>query len=243
MLVKVEDMSIQSHEYCYLCGIQLCSHSVHAGEIPPPNHKTRDHVPPTGLFPTPRPDNLITVPCCFSCNNQHSEFDERLRIIASTPFDRNTAGEAILNEKVLHGTLKKGRQMQFVKNLLTSMQPVAGDHHLVYLPIDARDFKLGMIRITKGLLHALHPRFDYRNSKFDAIDIQPNPSREQLQLMAMLKQSQYFERGQKTFQCWRHVDEVNTGGAWMLVFYECFGFFVFHTNEPESTCNVPHPKT
>ena len=31
------------------------------------NGDTRDHVFPRALFPTPRPANLLTVPCCISC--------------------------------------------------------------------------------------------------------------------------------------------------------------------------------
>ena len=99
--------------------------------------------------------------------------------------------------------------------------------------MDAHEFQQGMIRITKGLLYALHPGFDYHKSKFNVISIHPKPFDEQLKLMAMLKRAEHFERGQGAFQCWRHVDQAKGGGAWMLVFYECFGFFVFHTNGPE----------
>lgn len=37
---------------------------------------TRDHVPPKILFPKPRPNNLLTVPSCKTCNNQDSKNDE-----------------------------------------------------------------------------------------------------------------------------------------------------------------------
>ncbi len=40
---------------------------------------TRDHVPPKAIFNKPRPDDLITVPCCFECNNQASSFDEKFK--------------------------------------------------------------------------------------------------------------------------------------------------------------------
>jgi len=47
--------------------------------------------------------------------------------------------------------------------------------------------------------------------------------------MQQLKRAPYFQRGEQTFQCWHYVDINRHGGAWMVVFYECFGFFVFHT--------------
>ena len=37
---------------------------------------TRDHIPPKGIFPAPRPSDLITVPSCASCNQAASESDE-----------------------------------------------------------------------------------------------------------------------------------------------------------------------
>lgn len=226
-------MTTKTREHCYLCGIPVQRYSLRAGEKPPPDFRTRDHVPPSGLFPSPKPSNLIAVPCCFRCNNEHSGFDERLRIVASTPFDRNKVGQKILEDQVVGGTLAKGRQMKFFAKLLASMQPAAEHPDLIRVRMDAREFEQGMIRITKGLLFVLYPRFDYHRSKFYVIDIHPKPFDEQLRLIAMLRQAKHFERGQGAFECWHHVDEAKGGGAWMLVFYECFGFFVLHANGSE----------
>ncbi|MFA6178714.1 MAG: hypothetical protein WC696_03775 [Candidatus Methylopumilus sp.] len=44
---------------------------------------TFDHVPPKGIFPKPRPNDLVTVPCCFSCNNFGSKHDEEFRVFLS----------------------------------------------------------------------------------------------------------------------------------------------------------------
>jgi hypothetical protein len=228
--------TIKKEGHCYLCGIPVRSYNLRAGEKPPADFKTRDHVPPSGIFPSPKPSDLISVPCCFACNNQHSGFDERLRIVASMPFDRNQVGQTIMDNAVVGGTLEKGRQIKFVEELLASMQSTAEHPALIRVRMNAHEFQQGMIRITKGLLFALHPKFNYHKSKFDVIDIRPKPSDEQLRLIAMLKRAEFFERGQGVFQCWRHVDEAKSAGAWMLVFYECFGFFVFHTNGIELNC-------
>jgi 5-methylcytosine-specific restriction endonuclease McrA len=37
---------------------------------------TRDHVPPKGIFPKPRPANLITVPACSKCHSQQTSRDD-----------------------------------------------------------------------------------------------------------------------------------------------------------------------
>jgi hypothetical protein len=84
--VKSEIMTIATalnpKQNCYLCGVPVRKYKLKPGEKHPSDELTLDHIPPIGLFPKPRPANLITVPCCFKCNNKHSGFDERLRIIA-----------------------------------------------------------------------------------------------------------------------------------------------------------------
>jgi len=209
------------HTNCYLCG------KLDDGNF------TRDHVPPKGLFLEPRPSNLITVPCCLECNNKHSDFDERLRIIASMPFDRNKVGQSILDKKVLGSTLAKGRQKQFIESLLTSMRPVAGAEGLVRAKIDAQEFAEGAIRITKGLLCELYQNFDYFNSTFKALEISQEASKNQTNLITLFLRAQNFERGQGVFQCWHQIKESDGIGVWMMVFYQCFGFFVFHAKGTE----------
>jgi hypothetical protein len=45
---------------------------------------TRDHVPPKLLFPAPLPPNLLTVPCCRTCNASFQKDDEYTRLVAAT---------------------------------------------------------------------------------------------------------------------------------------------------------------
>ena len=112
------------------------------------------------------------------------------------------------------------------------MRAVPERPELVRARVDSQEFKDGMIRITKGLLFVLHPNLEYHKSTFRADDIRQKSSDEQRSLMTPLMRGLYLERGQRVFQCWRHVEEPR-GGCWMLVFYECFGYFVSHTNGTE----------
>lgn len=48
---------------------------------------TDDHVPPKGLFPKPRPSNLITVPACESCNGGEHLDDEYFRLMLAMRHD------------------------------------------------------------------------------------------------------------------------------------------------------------
>ena len=221
-----------ANERCYLCGISLRIYDLKPGEKPPADSKTRDHVPPVGLFPDPKPSDLVTVPCCFKCNNTHSGFDERLRALAALPFDRNSAGNLILTEKVIKRTFANARQADFVKSIVNSMHQLPGSD-LIRMRIPADEFRAGAVRITKGLLAFLHKGLDYYGSHFYVEPISPEPFDAQLRLMAMLRQGQHFQRGERVFQCWYHVEQKRSAGYWMLLFYECFGFFVSHANDPE----------
>lgn len=45
----------------------------------PKGADTRDHIPPLCFFPGPRPAELLTVPCCRSCNQTAGADDEQMR--------------------------------------------------------------------------------------------------------------------------------------------------------------------
>ncbi len=40
---------------------------------------TKDHVPPKGFFPEPRPSDLITVPSCVECNKDKEKDEDYFR--------------------------------------------------------------------------------------------------------------------------------------------------------------------
>lgn len=52
---------------------------------------TVDHVPPKNMFPSPRPNNMITVPACDGCNNKYAKDEEYF--IASMMFTE--AGDSV----------------------------------------------------------------------------------------------------------------------------------------------------
>lgn len=52
---------------------------------------TDDHVPPKGLFPSPRPSNLVSVPCCSPCHRGFSKDDEYFRLALSMRWDTSEA--------------------------------------------------------------------------------------------------------------------------------------------------------
>jgi hypothetical protein len=77
---------------CYLCGVALVDSPPGPDGFQPDNARTRDHIPPKGLFVPPLPDNLITVDCCNRCNGEHIDLDEQLRLLAAFDINRSVAG-------------------------------------------------------------------------------------------------------------------------------------------------------
>jgi hypothetical protein len=71
---------------CYLCGAPAT---------------TSDHVPPRGVFPSPRPANLITVPACKTCNHGCSLDDEYFRTVVSAVSRDSPRSLHLLKQRIL----------------------------------------------------------------------------------------------------------------------------------------------
>lgn len=72
---------------------------------------TRDHIPPKSLYPKPMPCDLITVPCCYSCNQSFQKDDYLLRYVLTLTvgISENLAAEAV-REKVIKDFERKEQE-------------------------------------------------------------------------------------------------------------------------------------
>lgn len=81
---------------------------------------TKDHIPPKNLFAKPRPTNLITVPCCQTCNESFSQDDEYLQMIMHTRLETGGHPE-LLKLKGLAKSLKRQESIGFHKRIRDSI--------------------------------------------------------------------------------------------------------------------------
>lgn len=85
---------------------------------------TRDHVPPKGLFPQPRPSDLVTVPCCEMCRKAQSLDDEYfIRMVAM----RHDVGEHPAARQIVeavHRSFAKSKKQAFAQALVDSVRYV-----------------------------------------------------------------------------------------------------------------------
>jgi hypothetical protein len=96
---------IDTLETCVYCGAQ--------------NPETKDHVPPKGIFPPPRPSNLITVPCCSKCHDGTSKDDEYFRdMIALRDDVHNHPKIQNIIPKIMKSLAKPAKQ-KYATSLLT----------------------------------------------------------------------------------------------------------------------------
>jgi hypothetical protein len=107
---------------------------------------TRDHVPPRCLFSKPRPNDLVTVPCCHDCNRELSKHDEYFRIAVTTGIDRERfPRENADSVRAIQNLVRPASQL-FARYLLRSYEP-----SLSRLTFDKHRIEIVLYRVTRGL--------------------------------------------------------------------------------------------
>jgi hypothetical protein len=117
---------------------------------------TRDHIPPQGLYPTPRDNdiNFNTVPACDICNNGSSSDDEEFKVfigIATGEHQRNP--DKVINS--LASTISNNKRIG--KNIFKTKRNVyARLNGIIFEPavsitFDRKKYDRVITRIIKGL--------------------------------------------------------------------------------------------
>lgn len=124
------------------------------------NPKTKDHIPPKGLYPKPLPKNLITVPCCKSCHKGTSEDDLYFRSVLLT------ASNLVSDEKAMkqldHAVKslaqpKRAKLANFIVNSIVEPEIVSEAGIILgkqlALKIDHDRIERVLVRIIRGLYY------------------------------------------------------------------------------------------
>lgn len=124
-----------------------------------PEPETRDHIPPKAIFTKPRPNDLLTVPCCQKCNSQFGRDDDYFAI-ALSQCERvysSWRGKALW-KKTLRA-LRRPQKAKLLKNITSDLR----DLHIttpsgIYLgnkptiAIDAERFDRVNERIVRAII-------------------------------------------------------------------------------------------
>ncbi len=198
---------------------------------------TNDHVPPRGFFPEPRPSNLITVPCCRRCNKSWELEDEAVRAFFTLDIARSEVGDAIWDNKVIAGTVKRSSAFREYMLARTHNRAIAGPSGIEFLPaFDVPNERVHpfMERITKGLLRHYYPLYDYSSSTFTVRHIPATEANLQ-SLEKFLGGSNYDERGEGVVRYRYANTDTESGGFWFYTFYDAVWYLVLHKKTSPST--------
>ncbi|HRH95986.1 MAG TPA: hypothetical protein PLB55_08640 [Prosthecobacter sp.] len=206
---------------CYLCGAF--------------DPKTRDHIPPRGFFPEPRPTNLITLPCCERCNNSCSKDDEAMRVWLSSGMGHTPAAEWIIENKVFPGTFT--RSPAFRSEVLSRMEDTIitnedGEQiEAVKFSMNRERVESFVVRVAKGLQKTYFPNLDASRDTWRGLHV--GTRLDDLAKIEPLRDGlpHYDYRGDGVIQYrFGFTKELSTG-IWLLVFYGTAIFIVTHRRE------------
>ena len=131
---------------CYLCGNKLVRKV----------NRTKDHIPPDSFFPPGTP-NMITVPCCYDCNQKYKQLDDKIHnhmasliTMPSTPIERG-------HRAVLQSPKLAREYLSYTKKHPTLVGK-DGKPRIIYY-FKKAEIDNWLIRIVKGLyFHENHKR-------------------------------------------------------------------------------------
>ena len=90
-------MKARPSKICVICGLQPAT--------------TDDHVPPQGIFPKPRPSDLIKVRACLKCNKRTSDLDEVFKVFIGIASGHGSEGEKMFKQQTIR-TLQHNRRLK-----------------------------------------------------------------------------------------------------------------------------------
>lgn len=93
-------MAKKKQQICSICGVRPAT--------------SKDHIPFEGIFPDPKPINLITVPACDECNRSTSLDEEYFRAVITPALHNNNLATQLVVQKIIKRFRKKPALLQAI---------------------------------------------------------------------------------------------------------------------------------
>jgi hypothetical protein len=206
---------------------------------------TRDHIPPKGLFPEPRPHDLIAVDCCFECNNLASKDDEYFRLTISLRHDVCKAQSGSVAESAIKA-LGRPQQRWFTKAFLSTVRKVnVYSEGGIYLwdsgtyNVDLNRLNKVATRVVQGLYYHHFGKILRAPCSAEAWCTEGFPRQTQTEEVKLIRhlisELQYLEpivKADGVFKYWfKQIGEPeDCSSYWYMCFYERVGFFAITEN-------------
>lgn len=192
---------------------------------------TRDHVPPRCLFSKPRPSDLVTVPCCDSCNRELSKHDEYFRIAITTGIDKEIFPKENADSVRAISNLNRPASQGFVRQLLQNYERNPGR-----LKVDKARIEIVLNRIVRGLFYHHSQKYLPGTIAFEfcPVDASSKFHSEGQQRMNRLEGRLTTIGGgvfRYAFEPFQPPDPFGT--AWLMCFYDHKTFFCVTASDGE----------
>jgi hypothetical protein len=215
------------NSHCYLCG----------AKVDPTRH--RDHIPPKAFFPTPRPADLITVPCCKPCNRAASLDDEAFKAWFSIAVGASpTAAATMVDASLPHVFHRSAKFSDYTISLVERgmIEYLDGPREVDGIVIPKDRLTRFMTRIVKGLLCHYEPEYDYSSDAFTVKLLAI--SQTNLDLLAPFQAKGTFDKRGDGVVCFRReVRHDKQEGLWLITFFEAANVLVHHRGEEPKGAN------
>lgn len=223
VVMKVSKPKKKHRLKCYLCNAVAT---------------TRDHIPPLGLFPDPRPKNLITVPACQSCNEKNSLHDEYFRLVVATSSPNSAASLSLLHQRILPRMKRRPaliaspmKSLQWAE--IKSKQGIYLGKARAFAPDELR-IQAVIEKIIRGLYYHHKKRLLPADCTVEKYFRNPEISEEFGRLIGSLPRYDIGDDG-SVFSYRFVIDEQVTGNSyWFLMFFDTT-FFISRTGKIDSS--------
>lgn len=201
--------------------------------------ETKDHVPSKLIFPKPRPDNLVTVPACFNCNNSSGKDEEYfLATFMFSDAGTSEAGKKLWNQKLnrmydknigLRG--KIAQNIESAKEIYTPTGIYLGKRMILNLD-EERVYKV-IRKIVRGLYYLEYQEVMPVSQDLDCLFIQT-----QEHFDAAKESAGELRSGSKVWDgifrySHNRIEEGRLGSIWLLEFYNFATFWVVDYNSED----------
>lgn len=196
---------------------------------------TKDHIPPKNLFAKPRPNNLITVPSCKSCNEGFHLDDDYFYMLIQTGAKTSEHPEALKTKgkfiRSIHRKESAGfRQLILEKSSIHEISTESGIYlgNAPILDVDWSRVERVVGRIVKGLFYK-EKSFVLPSDCMSEAKTISTKTKEDMEIVQHILQPLATEKetiiGNKVFS-YRFIfhEEIDYQTSWLLVFYENFFF-------------------
>jgi hypothetical protein len=195
---------------------------------------TSDHLPPACLFSRPRPNDLVTVPACFNCNNAASKDDEAFRVFLSAQIGMATPAMRSLWKDGALRTLRHNNRLKRVVvdeawevDLQTPSGQSVRKARAFAMPV--RSFNVVIDRIVRGLYYHHFASILGRRATCRATPLTDLPQ----ELGPFLQRMSFSSVGGNAF-AYRYSQASGSpmDSLWLLLFYE--RYLVMAETRPKS---------